>query len=95
MKKTFDAKKFLRLWKKHKEEEEKEEWLFAVAVVRAGLEYEGNYDLAAQEEIASALKQLHISPGELQQYLDENRSRLLRFLDSPPMLNLSDDSTHP
>ena len=79
MSKTFDSREFLQNWKQRKE---KEEWLFAMAVVKAGLEREGNFDHAAEEEISTALKELDISSEELEQYLEKNRDRLLRFLDS-------------
>ena len=79
MTKAFDSKEFLRDWKQRKE---KEEWLFAIAIVKAGLEREGNLDEAAEKEIASALQEFDISPQVLQEYLQQNRRKLLRFLDS-------------
>ncbi|UCD57862.1 MAG: hypothetical protein JSV16_01760 [Candidatus Hydrogenedentota bacterium] len=78
---TFDRKKFLERWKGHKD---KEEWLFSIAIVKAGLEREGNLDKEAHKEIAAALDELDISEEELQEYLEKNRSKLLRFLDSYP-----------
>jgi len=77
--KVFDSKEFLQNWKQRKE---KEEWLFAIAIVKAGLERQGNLDEAAEKEIASALQEFNISPEELQEYLQQNHRRLLRFLDS-------------
>ena len=79
--KSFDSRKFLEQWKQQKE---KEEWLFAVAVVAAGLEHEGNLDDAAQREIALTLNELDISAEELHEYLQKNRSKLHEFLDSRP-----------
>jgi hypothetical protein len=73
---SFDTKKFLNEWK------EKGEWLFALGVVSAGLEREGNFDAAAAEEISSALRELNISKEELRKYVKRNRRKLLRFLDS-------------
>ncbi|MBI5116275.1 hypothetical protein HZA56_07345 [Candidatus Poribacteria bacterium] len=84
MRKIFDTKKFVRKWTERKENEVREEWLFVLAVVKAGLEHEGNYDLAAQKEIESALKHFRLSEGELQRYLEKNRDVLMRFLDSSP-----------
>ena len=81
MGKTFDSRKFLERWKQRKG---KEEWLFAIAIVRAGLEREGNLDEEAEKEIEAALRELDISPKTLQGYLEKNRERLLRFLDSNP-----------
>lgn len=79
MTKAFDSKEFLQNWKQRKE---KEEWLFAIAIVKAGLEREGNLDEAAEKEIASALQEFNISSQELQEYVQQNRRKLLRFLDS-------------
>ncbi len=79
MTKTFDSKEFLQNWKQRKE---KEEWLFAIGVVKAGLEREGNLDEAAEKEIALALQELNLSAQELQEYVQQNRRELLRFLDS-------------
>ena len=79
MTKAFDSKEFLQNWKQRKE---KEEWLFAIAIVKAGLEREGNLDEAAEKEIASALQEFNISPRELHEYLQQNRRKLLRFLNS-------------
>lgn len=76
---SFDSKKFVERWKQRKE---KEEWLFALAVVKAGLEREGNLDEAAKEEIAAARKAFNISAEELDDYMRKNRKKLLRFLDS-------------
>ncbi len=81
MAKTFDSKAFVNLWKQRKEEEE---WLFALAVVVAGLEREGNLDRAAEEEIAAACSELNIPEDALRDYLKKNRRKLLRFLDSSP-----------
>ena len=81
MGKTFDSKKFLERWKQRKR---KEEWLFALAIVKAGLEREGNLDQKAEQEIEAALRELDISPETLQDYLEKNRAKLLRFLDSGP-----------
>lgn len=78
---TFDSKEFLDRWKRRKG---KEEWLFAVAVVKAGLEREGNLDEEAKRQIATALNEFGISADELQEYLEKNRRKLLRFLDSHP-----------
>ena len=52
MSKPFDSKEFLARWKHQRN---KEEWLFAVAVVQAGLERMGNLDKKAECEIAEAL----------------------------------------
>ncbi len=79
--KAFDSRKFLRRWRKRKD---REEWLFAIAVVKAGLEREHNLNASAEEEIAAALDELDISVEELHRYLEENRTELLRFLDSNP-----------
>ena len=79
MGKGFDSKEFLEQWKQQKE---KEEWLFAIAIVRAGLEREGNLDKEAEQEITAALAELNIGEDELRDYLEENRSKLLRFIDS-------------
>jgi hypothetical protein len=73
---SFDTKKFLLEWK------EKGEWLFALGVVTAGLEREGNFDTAAAEEISAALEELKMSKDELRAYVKKNRRKLLRFLDS-------------
>ena len=79
MSKTFDSRKFLRRWKQRKG---KEEWLFAIAVVKTGLEREGNLDAAAEKEIETALRELDISAEVLHDYMEENRAKLLRFLNS-------------
>jgi hypothetical protein len=79
--KTFDSKTFIKRWKQRKEEEE---WLFALAVVVVGLEREGNLDGAAEEEIAAACSELDIPEDALRDYLEKNRRKLLRFLDSSP-----------
>ena len=81
MAKTFDSKTFIKQWNQRKEEEE---GLFALAVVVAGLELEGNLDDAAEEEIAAACSELDISEDALREYLKKNRRKLLRFLDSSP-----------
>lgn len=81
MSEPFDTRQFLdRL--KNKKLKDKNEWLFALGVVAAGLEREGNLDAAANEEISAALKELKVSEEELHVYLKENRGELLRFLDS-------------
>lgn len=81
MSEPFDTRQFLdRL--KNKKLKDKNEWLFALGVVAAGLEREGNLDAAANEEISAALKELKVSEKELRGYLKENRRKLLRFLDS-------------
>jgi hypothetical protein len=79
--KIFDSKKFLERWKQQREQED---WLFAVAIVKAGLEREGNLDEEAENEIAAALEEFKIEKDELNEYLKKNRSELLRFLDSEP-----------
>jgi hypothetical protein len=76
--KAFNSKEFLERWKQQKE---KEEWLFAVAIVKAGLERAGNLDEDAEHEIAAALEELDIGDKELSEYLEKNRRKLLRFLD--------------
>jgi uncharacterized protein YbcC (UPF0753/DUF2309 family) len=76
---AFDSTEFLERWRQRRG---KEEWLFAVAVVKAGLEREGNLDEEAEEQIATALEEFGISADELQEYLEKNREKLLRFLDS-------------
>lgn len=76
---ALDKSKFLEAWRQR---QEKEQWLFAVAVVKAGLEREGNYDSAAREELSAALDEFDISPQELDEYLEENRVKLLQFLSS-------------
>ncbi len=81
MTEAFDSREFLESWKQRKG---KEEWLFAVAVVKAGLEREDNLDEDAEEQIATALEEFGISSDELQEYLDKNREKLLQFLDSYP-----------
>ncbi|GAB4347886.1 MAG: hypothetical protein Kow0099_30150 [Candidatus Abyssubacteria bacterium] len=81
MARTFDTRKFLEQWKQRRE---KEEWLFALAVVKAGLEREGNFDEAAEQEIDAALGEFEISREELNKYLRKHRKRLLQFLDSHP-----------
>lgn len=81
MTEAFDSTEFLERWKQRRG---KEEWLFAVAVVKAGLEREGNLDEEAEEQIATALEEFGISADELQEYLEKNRRKLLRFLDSYP-----------
>jgi len=73
---SFDTKRFLDTWK------EKGEWLFALGVVTAGLEREGNFNAPANEEISAALRELNISEEELHRYVKKNRRKLLRFLDS-------------
>lgn len=82
MSEPFDTRQFLDRWK-DKKLKDKNEWLFALGVVAAGLEREGNLDAAANEEISAALKELKVSEKELRGYLKENRRKLLRFLDSP------------
>jgi hypothetical protein len=77
--KAFDSKEFLARWKGQRE---KEEWLFAIAVVEAGLEREGNLDEKAEREIAEALREFDITRDELDHYLSGHRDELLRFLDS-------------
>jgi hypothetical protein len=72
---SFDTRKFLRRWK------EKDERLFTLGVVAAGLEREGNLDAAARREISEALKELDLSEEELRAYLKKNHGELLRFLD--------------
>ncbi len=79
MSKAFNSREFLERWRQLKD---KEEWLFAVAVVKAGLEREGNLDEEAEREIAAALNEFNIEPEELGEYLKKNRGALLRFLDS-------------
>lgn len=79
MSKAFNSKEFLERWR---QEKDKEEWLFAVAVVKAGLEREGNLDEEAEQEIAAALEEFNIEQEELGEYLKKNRGALLRFLDS-------------
>jgi uncharacterized protein YbcC (UPF0753/DUF2309 family) len=79
--KAFDTREFLEKWKQGRE---KEEWLFAVAVVKAGLEREGNLDEAAEKEIDAALEEFQISREEFGRYLRKHRKRLLQFLDSRP-----------
>lgn len=81
MQEKFDTRKFLEGWKARKD---KQEWLFAIAVVRAGLEREGHLDEAAEQEIKEALGEFNISAEELEDYLENNRDKLLRFLDSSP-----------
>lgn len=81
MSEPFDTRQFLDRWK-DKKLKDKNEWLFALGVVAAGLEREGNLDAAANEEISAALKELKVSEKELHVYLKENRRKLLRFLDS-------------
>lgn len=78
MSKAFDSSNFLKQWKRKKEQ------LFALAVVRAGLERQGNLDAAAEQEISAALKEFDISEKEFRKYLQKNRRQLLRFLDSRP-----------
>lgn len=86
MSEPFDTRQFLDRLKnkklKNKKLKDKKEWLFALGVVAAGLEREGNLDAAANEEISAALKELKVSEKELRGYLKENRRKLLRFLDS-------------
>ncbi|RJP68064.1 MAG: hypothetical protein C4532_13585 [Candidatus Abyssobacteria bacterium SURF_17] len=77
----FDTKKFLERWKGRKD---KQEWLFAIAVVKVGLEREGHLDEAAEQEIRQALGEFNISAEELEAYLQNNRDKLLRFLDASP-----------
>ena len=81
MGKGFDSKEFLERWKQQRE---KDEWLFAVAVVKAGLERTGNFDKKAEREIAEALQQFDLKRDELDDYLEIHRSELLRLLDSNP-----------
>ena len=81
MSKVFDSKKFLERWKQQRE---KEDWLFAVAVVKAGLEREGNLDEKDEKEIKTAIEEFDIEEDELEEYLKKNRGELLRFLDSEP-----------
>jgi hypothetical protein len=69
-----------------RQRKEKEEWLFAIAVVKAGLEREGNWDTSAEKEIAEALAECRITPEEFDEYLKKNRTKLLRFLDRFPPL---------
>jgi hypothetical protein len=76
---AFDSKKFLERWRTRKD---KDEWLFVLAIVRVGLEREGNLDEAAEQELTTALNELDISREELSEYLEKNRRKLLRFLDS-------------
>ncbi len=76
MSESFDTRKFLRQWK------EKDERLFTLGVVAAGLEREGAFDEAARLEIAETLRELNLSEEELRAYLKKNRDELLRFLDS-------------
>ncbi len=78
MSEPFDTRQFLdRL--KNKKLKDKNEWLFALGVVAAGLEREGNVDAAANEEVSTALKELKVSAGELHVSLKENRRALRRF----------------
>ena len=79
MGKAFDSKEFLE---RRKQQKDKDEWLFAIAVVKAGLERTGNLDKKAEHEIAEALQQFDIKPDELDDYLTRHRNELLRFLDS-------------
>jgi hypothetical protein len=79
MAKLYDGKRLLRELRKKKE---KEEWLFSIAVIKAGLEREGNLDAAAERELADALSQFDLTADELEDYLKKNRRKLLRFLDS-------------
>ena len=81
MRKAFDSRKFIQRWKRGKD---KKEWLFALAIVKAGLQREGNLDERAEKEIARALDELNISAEELRRYLDGNRAEVLRLLDSRP-----------
>jgi len=79
--KAFDSKEFLERWKQQRE---KDEWLFAIAVVKAGLERTGKLDKKAEREITEALQQFDIKQDELDHYLSSHRNELLRFLDSNP-----------
>ena len=81
MRKAFDSRKFIQRWKRGKD---KKEWLFALAIVKAGLQREGNLDERAEKEITRALDELNISAEELRGYLDRNRAEVLRLLDSRP-----------
>ena len=81
LRKAFDSRKFIQRWKRGKD---KKEWLFALAIVKAGLQREGNLDETAEKEIARALDELNISAEELRRYLDRNRAEVLRLLDSRP-----------
>ena len=77
MARVFDGKRLLEELRQRKE---KEELLFTLGVVRAGLEQEGNLDEAAEKELAEAAAGHGISLGDLQDYLKKNRRKLLRFL---------------
>jgi len=81
--KIYSGKQLLEELRKRKE---KEEWLFAIAVARAGLEREGHWNISAEKEIAKALTEFQIAPEELEEYLKKNRRRILRFLDRSPSL---------
>ena len=81
MRKAFNSRKFIQRWKRGKD---KKAWLFALAIVKAGLQREGNLDERAEKEIARALDELNISAEELRRYLDRNRTEVLRLLDSRP-----------
>ena len=76
MSEAFDSREFVRQWK------DKEEWLFALAVVTTGLERENNLDAAAKREISEALEEFNISEQDLRMYMQQNRREILRFLDS-------------
>jgi hypothetical protein len=79
MARLYDGRRLLRELRQKKE---KEEWLFSIAVVKAGLEREGNLDAAAERELADALARFDLTPDELEDYLEKNRGKLLQFLDS-------------
>ncbi len=81
MKKPYDGKRLLEELKLHKD---KQEWLFALGVVKAGLEREGNLDAAAEQELSDALVACGLTQKELRDYLKKNRRKLLDFLDSEP-----------
>lgn len=81
MARSYDGKRLLEELKRWRE---KEEWLFALAAVKAGLEREGNLDEEADEELAAALAECGITFEELDGYVKKNRRKLLRFLDSSP-----------
>ena len=76
MSETFDSQEFIRRCK------DKEERLFALAVVVTGLERENNLDAAAEKEISEALKEFNVSEKDLRMYMKKNRGEILRFLDS-------------
>ncbi len=76
MSETFDSQEFVRQWK------DKEEWLFALAVVMTGLDRENNLDAGAEKEISEALEEFNLSEKDLRMYMKKNRREILRFLDS-------------